>query len=334
LQAGTTLGEGLTCTHFDIVAVGAGFNLTSWTSGQLEGTSIHDGSITAYNFGVTAIYIAQIYIGGLVIYKSSLATACTFVGVQMYQSPDSRINNNHIEDNPSATGTWKGIILSGGLTQFCTVKGNTFDWSTASQPAILVGSAVHDCLIEGNVAGNQVGVINAVEVSADVGPNNCIKNNRSVSGTAVVNSSVYVAQQVVSGAANNGSGAIRLTVGSTAALSSNMLCLVAAIVGTTEANSLWNISVIDGTHVDLRMIDGITPSVFTHAYVSGGTLTVQNKQEISGNNPLPSQLLAQNSATPSVQSQQHPLFTTQNNSSTTITAFRGHTAGDRWTGEA
>jgi hypothetical protein len=50
----------------------------------LQGTSIHDGSITAYNFGVSSIYIAQIYIGGLTIYKSSLATACTFVGIQMY----------------------------------------------------------------------------------------------------------------------------------------------------------------------------------------------------------------------------------------------------------
>ena len=71
----------------------------------------------------------------------------------------------------------------------------------------------------------------------------------------------------VSGAANNGSGLIRLTVGATGSFSTNDVVSVAGITGTTEANSCWAITVIDGTHLDLQ------GSTFTNAYVSGGTVT-------------------------------------------------------------
>jgi hypothetical protein len=70
----------------------------------------------------------------------------------------------------------------------------------------------------------------------------------------------------VTGAANNGSGLVRLTVGPTAAWTTGQRLTVNSIVGTTEANSPtpWVITVIDGTHIDLQ------GSTFTNAYVSGG----------------------------------------------------------------
>jgi len=71
----------------------------------------------------------------------------------------------------------------------------------------------------------------------------------------------------ITGAANNGSGAIRLTVSASGSFSTNDVCTVAGVTGTTEANGAWVITVIDGTHVDL------VGSTFTNAYVSGGTLT-------------------------------------------------------------
>lgn len=69
---------------------------------------------------------------------------------------------------------------------------------------------------------------------------------------------------VVNGAANNGSGLIRLAIDATL-LASGMKIDVAGIVGTVEANAEWVITKIDAAHVDL------VGSVFTHAYVSGGT---------------------------------------------------------------
>jgi len=69
---------------------------------------------------------------------------------------------------------------------------------------------------------------------------------------------------VVSGAADNGSGLIRLTVSSTADMTTGDYRAVAEVTGTTEANGNWLITVIDATHIDLQ------GSTFSNAYVSGG----------------------------------------------------------------
>lgn len=71
----------------------------------------------------------------------------------------------------------------------------------------------------------------------------------------------------VTGAANNGSGAIRLAVSSTSGLMNGNRVTVAGVAGTTEANGAWPIAVIDGTHVDLL------GSTYTNAYTSGGTVS-------------------------------------------------------------
>jgi hypothetical protein len=68
----------------------------------------------------------------------------------------------------------------------------------------------------------------------------------------------------VTGAANNGSGLIRLAVTSTTGWSTGQIKAVSGVVGTTEANKNYTITVIDGTHIDLQT------SSFVHAYVSGG----------------------------------------------------------------
>lgn len=84
-------------------------------------------------------------------------------------------------------------------------------------------------------------------------------------GSAYVFSGATVA---VTGAANNGSGAIRLTISpSTSQMATNEICSVYGVGGTTEANNTWKITVIDGTHIDLQN------STFTHAFTSSGTIT-------------------------------------------------------------
>lgn len=70
------------------------------------------------------------------------------------------------------------------------------------------------------------------------------------------------ATAVVAGAANNGSGAIRITATNTYATGDKVL--VNGVVGTTEANGTWPVTVISGAAFDLF------GSTFTHAYVSGG----------------------------------------------------------------
>src|SRR5581483_11551895 len=56
----------------------------------------------------------------------------------------------------------------------------------------------------------------------------------------------------VTGAANNGSGAIRIAVATTASLASGQIRTLSGVGGTTEANGTWAITVIDATHFDLQ----------------------------------------------------------------------------------
>lgn len=72
----------------------------------------------------------------------------------------------------------------------------------------------------------------------------------------------------ITGAANNGSGLIRLTMASTTGLLTGNRMWVSGVTGTTEANNVWIGTVVDSTHVDLQN------SKFTNAYVSGGNLYI------------------------------------------------------------
>lgn len=73
-----------------------------------------------------------------------------------------------------------------------------------------------------------------------------------------------LAATAVTGAANNGSGLIRLTVASTTGLTTGQTKVVSGVTGTTEANGTWLLTVIDATHVDLQ------GSAFVTTYISGG----------------------------------------------------------------
>lgn len=68
----------------------------------------------------------------------------------------------------------------------------------------------------------------------------------------------------VTGAADNGSGLVRLTVSSTTGWATGDIKDVSNVTGTTEANGTWTITVVDGTHIDLQ------GSTYANAYVSGG----------------------------------------------------------------
>lgn len=74
----------------------------------------------------------------------------------------------------------------------------------------------------------------------------------------------------VLGAANNGSGAIRLTLNSSAVLTGLPKVAIWGVGGTTEANNAipWSFTIVDSTHIDL------VGSTFTNAYTSGGWVSV------------------------------------------------------------
>lgn len=71
----------------------------------------------------------------------------------------------------------------------------------------------------------------------------------------------------ITNAQNNGSGIIRLTSANHGFTNKSPI-IVAGVAGTTEANGSWSISVVDGNTFDL------VGSIFSHAYTSGGTVTL------------------------------------------------------------
>ena len=73
-----------------------------------------------------------------------------------------------------------------------------------------------------------------------------------------------VTYRVISNAVDNGSGLIRLTVNTTNGMITGQQVTVGDVVGTTEANGNWTITVISLTEIDLAS------STFANAYSSGG----------------------------------------------------------------
>lgn len=78
-------------------------------------------------------------------------------------------------------------------------------------------------------------------------------------GIAVSN----VTMTVLGAAAGNG-GVVRLTVNNTAQTSTNDTVNVSSVLGTTEANGAWPMTLIDSTHIELQ------GSIFKNTYVSSG----------------------------------------------------------------
>lgn len=99
--------------------------------------------------------------------------------------------------------------------------------------------------------------------------------NATITGNTIINNNaVSPTTYSVSNCANNGSGLIRVTTSASNFFETNDMVEIASVTGTTEANGIWIVTVIDSTNFDLSIdanSDIGAASVFTNAYVSGGT---------------------------------------------------------------
>ena len=73
-----------------------------------------------------------------------------------------------------------------------------------------------------------------------------------------------VTYRVVTLAANNGSGLIRLTVGSTHGMINGQNVIVGEVEGVSAANGRWVLTIVNATQIDLQ------GSTFSGSYTSGG----------------------------------------------------------------
>lgn len=88
----------------------------------------------------------------------------------------------------------------------------------------------------------------------------------STYGWATITGVTIPASTSITGAANNGSGLIRIT-SATHGLSTGQVVSISGVTGTAEANGTWTVTVITANTFDLQ------GSTFTNAYVSGGTVS-------------------------------------------------------------
>lgn len=75
--------------------------------------------------------------------------------------------------------------------------------------------------------------------------------------------------KAISGAVNNGSGFVRLTVPNVTGWSTGNWLTITGVNGTIEANGTWEIAVIDATHIDLVAVPFVNP------YTNGGSIAVR-----------------------------------------------------------
>ncbi len=121
-------------------------------------------------------------------------------------------------------------------------------------------AAIADHLIRTDLTTQIVDCITLFEAEAS---NELFRNRRIETTTILV--PFNPAAVNVTGAADNGSGLIRLTVDSTTTFTTGQEGTVASVGGTTEADGTWLVTVISSTTLDLQ------GSTFTNTYTSGGT---------------------------------------------------------------
>ncbi len=103
-------------------------------------------------------------------------------------------------------------------------------------------------------------------------------------GTTVpfkVTSFTRTAGQTITGAAVGASGKVRLTMSSTADMTTGEIRTVTGVLGTVEANGVWPITKIDATHIDL---DG---SVFANTWSAGGTQAINGQLVMVSDGTVP-----------------------------------------------
>lgn len=164
--------------------------------------------------------------------------------------------------------------MSGLTLTPITLSPSSQSWESINVSAITSGTPLdldsnprsvylNEQFVSSGVAGNYqlLQIDGTVKGASPAGPTSGIRGI-----VATTQDATGVGNKTVSGAANNGSGLIRLTVTGHGYSTGDSIA-VYGVVGTTEANGQWVVTMVDTNHIDLQ------GSTFSNAYSSGGTTT-------------------------------------------------------------
>ena len=210
LQAGTTLGEGTNLTRFEMVGVRRGVNLTSWAAGAYAIQGVQNGHINSYEYGIKTNYVVQANYSGLLLFKTHISTS-NYVAIDLTNSSNARVVGNHMEDSPTATGTYTAVVLTTSSDN--VVSDNTFDYVAAASTAINISTSSAGNSVTGNTSGNRgLAGINTVVIAAGAGAGNSVRGNLSSGASGLVNNNTAV--QYISGNYPTSGATIDLTYAS------------------------------------------------------------------------------------------------------------------------
>jgi hypothetical protein len=215
------------------------YNNTISIGDNFCGSTVHQDGIHVFAKGGTAVHVT-----GLEIYNNIITrnVYCTGLSAYIYQegNPGDIISpliyNNVLYTTTGISGAHDGMIYTKNNTD--PVFYNNTLYGAGTTHGILFGSTLN-VTMKGNI-------IHSCDVGVTLGGS----------------------PTTITGAADNGSGLIRLTFsgGHGVGAAQIIQCIVSGVGGTTEANGTWKASYVDSTHLDLL------GSTFANEYTSGGTM--------------------------------------------------------------
>jgi len=172
------------------------------------------------------------------------------------------------EGSPFGRGTISG-------TNTLTCDGAGVNWMKKWKTILKYDAKEAGFTVGHNLQGLTSGAAGVITKLIDLGTTGILEIRRTTSAAfadneIIASSSTSLSSKNVAGAANNGSGLIRITC-NTHGYSTNNKVSIIDVGGTTEANNTdgnpsWTITVIDANNFDLQ------GSTFSNAWTSGGTV--------------------------------------------------------------
>lgn len=270
---------------------------------NIEGMRLEGPSLLAGSYGIVADgAVAFCNFFDLCVEQFEIGIAATDMEQVGFYNCFIRFNQQGIVGNAAVSATspnswsfYNTIVASNTLFGVTVTNANAFNWNGGSvQYNGYIGAGASSWgvkLIEAGDGYGTVGFTNMIfEGNGGVGDFVSVQNTYACQANfnnVAFMRTVSFKSATVTGAANNGSGAIRLTLDSTAGLVGRPKVMITGVVGTTEANNAepWSFTIVDGTHIDL------IGSTFTNAYVSGGIVTTvgfgENNILVAGTNLTP-----------------------------------------------
>jgi hypothetical protein len=219
----------------------------------------------------------EVELEGFRFYGIKNTTANYGGGIQVYNS-----NRVYIHDCTFENFSWHGVVVqgtqgSGSLyvqierCEFRLWDTPQFDSGCVTIREYSQSCTVRDCLMTANTYHGVVcqpyppAQLNG-NIRGHIIVNNTIKTKQAYGITLYD----YNADYAISSVANNGVGLIRVTTSNAHGFSTGDEVLINNVGGTTEANGIWTIAVINSTSFDL------SGSNYVNAYTSGGTAMITN----------------------------------------------------------